>query len=305
MHTLHYIFSSLLSFKTAVFLLFFYSFFSCTIDDTAKEEKKDAEKQKIPLVLEENADVSTPTASIVPEQIREFQDKRRENPVEDVVNAREVQSDLINARELLGDSVSFPKEYGATEQWKTVRLGQKQANVSLLRDSKEDFLDLLQRNAELGYNRPSFLPSDIIVGSLENRNQTDSRVQDIIKLLDAFFADIKSGEIEDTLAKYVSSDEVVVVSRQISYSQNYGKYISSYRLGKLVLIDSDRESAQVRVLARYPTFDARVKVRIYFQRIDGEWYIAVIEGDFNELVEPYKVETVFEPSGILGISQGF
>ncbi len=298
MHTLYYISSSLLSFKTAVFLLFFYSFFSCTIDDTAKEEKKDVKEQEIPTILEKNTDVTiptTPTISTVPEEIRELQNKREENSVENI----------INARDILGDFVSFPKEYGTSEQWKTVYFGQKEADVSLLRDSKEDFLELLQRNAELGHSRPSFFPSDVLVGSLENPNETDSRVQDIIKLLDAFFADIKSGEIEDTLAKYVSSDEVVVISRQISYSQNYGKYISSYRLGKLVLIDSDRESAQVRVLAQHPTFEARVKVRMYFQQIDGEWYIAVIEGDFNELVEPYKVETVFEPSGILGISQGF
>lgn len=198
----------------------------------------------------------------------------------------------------------FPDAYKTILNWNSIHFGQEERSIALVEEEAK-YIELLEKNVLIGYNYPRFVPYDTLIGALEDSRAEDANLQRFFLLLRSFFGEMKEGTVDRNLARYVIEDEIAIISRQISYSREYGEYITGFRLGQLISGEQDRKYATVRVLAQYPNFESRVKLIVYFTHINGKWFINAIEGDMNELLSPYITKTRFEPSGTLGATQGF
>ena len=198
----------------------------------------------------------------------------------------------------------FPDKYTTILNWSTIRIGQEGADISIVEQEKE-YISLLQKNVAIGYTYPFFIPYDTVSGSLENIKTQNDSTRKILNILKLFFNDITNNSIDANIGKYVLADEIPVIIRQVAFSQDYGQNITEYRVGNIATAQQDRLYTNVRVFAQFLDFKSRVELIMYFNFLNGNWFISAIEGDINELLVPYTTSIRFEPSGTTGISQGF
>ncbi len=199
----------------------------------------------------------------------------------------------------------FPKDYETILNWATIRVGQKGVDMREVSQQEEEYISLLQKNALVGYTSSFFVPYDTLSGTLEDIRTNGGSTEDILVLIKSFFTDISNGNIDTNIGKYVLTEEIPVIIRQVAFSQDYGEYITGYRVGKLINAQQDRRYTNIRVIAQFPDFESRVELIIYFNFVNSSWFISAIEGDINELLVPYTTTKRFEPSGTTGVTQGF
>ncbi len=199
----------------------------------------------------------------------------------------------------------FPEDYETILNWSTIRVGQKGVDIREISQQEEEYISLLQKNALVGYSSSFFVPYDTLSGILEDIRTNGGSTEDILGLIKSFFTDISNGSIDTNIGKYVLTEEIPVIIRQVAFSQDYGEYITGYRVGKLINAQQDRRYTNIRVIAQFPDFESRVELIVYFNFVNSNWFISAIEGDINELLVPYTTATRFEPSGTTGVTQGF
>ncbi len=200
---------------------------------------------------------------------------------------------------------AFPSSFSDILNWGAVRFSQKNSTIKnvLAENTGEYNIQALSQSVQTKKNRAF----DVAIGDLQDLYTQDGVNKKILETIQSFMRDFQSGVIDTTLQKYVVADVVEIISRKIARNREYVRFITEYRIGKIEHGDENERYAKIRIFAQSKQFLSQIVLLMYFEKKENsdEWSIIAIEGEFNDLLEPYLSQGIFLPSGTLGLTQNF
>jgi len=131
-------------------------------------------------------------------------------------------------------------------------------------------------------------PTDYVIGPLQPFPSADAAVDAIYTLTEKFTSELARGTIDSSL---LSPRWRETVERFLSYPKEHGMLPDGVRIGKVSVQESDA-SAPVR----FARGAGRTRGTLYFDRVDGKWYLSDIQADFGKLVQPFVRSEPYEPT---------
>ncbi len=131
-----------------------------------------------------------------------------------------------------------------------------------------------------------FVPEDFRIGPLQAYDAS-GEIGRILQLARDFFGQLAKGVIEERL---IHPDWLDVLKQNLGFHVERGRVPIRVRIGRVEI--ADEAKANIRMYSE----KGRAEGEIFFDTLDGSWYISDIQADFADLDREYQEEEqMFEP----------
>jgi len=131
-------------------------------------------------------------------------------------------------------------------------------------------------------------PTDYEIGPLQPFPSSDSAADAIYSLAEKFTSGLAQGTIDTSLLSPKWRD---TLERFLSYPKEHGMLPDRVRIGT-ISVQGSEASAPVR----FARGAGRTRGTLYFDLVDGKWYLSDIQADFGKLSQPFARSELYEPT---------
>ncbi len=131
-------------------------------------------------------------------------------------------------------------------------------------------------------------PTDYAIGPLQPFPSTEAAADAVYSLTEKFTSELAHGTIDSSL---LSPRWGETVERFLSYPKEHQMLPDKVRIGT-VTVGGNEASAPVR----FERAAGRARGMLYFDRVEGKWYLSDIQADFGKLLQPFVRSAPYEPT---------